>query len=65
MCTVSFIPIKNGVILTSNRDEHVSRGIAQYPEFYMLNGRKLASQKIQKQAVPGLSPMKMEIQAYY
>lgn len=45
MCTVSFIPIKNGVILTSNRDEHVSRGIAQYPEFYMLNGRKLAFPK--------------------
>jgi len=45
MCTVSFIPIKNGVILTSNRDEHVSRGIAQYPEFYMLHGRKLAFPK--------------------
>jgi hypothetical protein len=45
MCTVSFIPIKNGVILTSNRDEHISRGIAQYPEFYMLNGRKLAFPK--------------------
>ncbi len=25
MCTVSYIPSKNGVILTSNRDEHVSR----------------------------------------
>jgi hypothetical protein len=45
MCTVSFIPLKNGVILTSNRDEHISRGIAQYPEFYMLNGRKLAFPK--------------------
>ena len=45
MCTVSFIPLTNGVILTSNRDEHVSRGIAQYPEFYRLNGRKLVFPK--------------------
>jgi len=45
MCTVSFIPLKNGVILTSNRDEHISRGIGQYPEFYMLDGRKLAFPK--------------------
>lgn len=45
MCTVSFIPIKNGVILTSNRDEYISRGIAQYPEFYILNGKKLAFPK--------------------
>jgi len=45
MCTVSFIPLKNGVILTSNRDEHISRGIAQYPEFYLLNGQKLAFPK--------------------
>ncbi|MEO5999252.1 MAG: NRDE family protein [Chitinophagaceae bacterium] len=48
MCTVSFIPIKSGLILTSNRDEHISRGIAQYPEFYMLNGRKLAFPKDEK-----------------
>lgn len=45
MCTVSFIPVKNGVILTSNRDEHISRGIAKFPEFYVLNGRKLAFPK--------------------
>jgi len=45
MCTVSFIPVKNGIIFTSNRDEHISRGIAQYPGFYLLNGRKLAFPK--------------------
>jgi len=41
MCTVSFIPMKKGVILTSNRDEHISRGIALYPEFYLQNNKKL------------------------
>ncbi len=45
MCTVSFIPLKNIAILTSNRDEPSSRGIAHYPKFYMLNGRKLAFPK--------------------
>ena len=42
MYAVSFIPIKNGVILTSNRDEHISRGIAQYPEFHIGIHRKLS-----------------------
>jgi hypothetical protein len=41
MCTVTFIPLPQGIILTSNRDEHISRGIAQYPEFYVLNNKKL------------------------
>lgn len=45
MCTVSFIPLKNGIILTSNRDEHISRGIALYPEFYNVNKRSLAFPK--------------------
>lgn len=45
MCTVSYIPLKDGVVLTSNRDEHTSRGIAVYPEFYILNGKKLAFPK--------------------
>lgn len=40
MCTVTFIPLEKGVILTSNRDEHVSRGIALYPEIYQTNNRK-------------------------
>jgi len=48
MCTVSFIPVKKGVILTSNRDEHVSRGIALYPEFYQHNGKRLACPKDSK-----------------
>jgi hypothetical protein len=48
MCTVSFIPVKKGAILTSNRDEHVSRGIALYPEFYQHNGKRLACPKDSK-----------------
>ena len=48
MCTVTYIPQKNGMILTSNRDEHISRGIALYPEFYQLNDKKLAFPKDSK-----------------
>ncbi len=48
MCTISFIPIKDGVIFTSNRDEHISRGTAQQPEIYILNGKKLAFPKDEK-----------------
>jgi hypothetical protein len=45
MCTVTFIPLRNGAILTSNRDEHISRAIAQYPEFYLLGNKKLVFPK--------------------
>lgn len=45
MCTVTFVPIKNGVILTSNRDEQISRGNAAYPEFYYLSGKHLVFPK--------------------
>lgn len=48
MCTVSFIPLKKGAILTSNRDEHISRGIALHPEFYQLNGKMLVFPKDKK-----------------
>lgn len=48
MCTVTFIPSAKGVILTSNRDEHISRGIALYPEFYYLNEKKLIFPKDDK-----------------
>lgn len=48
MCTVTYIPTKHGAIITSNRDEHISRGIALYPEFYQLNNRKLIFPKDSK-----------------
>ncbi|MDP3667000.1 MAG: NRDE family protein [Sediminibacterium sp.] len=41
MCTVSYIPLKNGAIFTSNRDEKIDRGIARYPKFFLLNNQKL------------------------
>lgn len=31
MCTVTFIPTKKGIAITSNRDEHLSRGKATAP----------------------------------
>lgn len=45
MCTVSFIPLNHGVIMTSNRDEHISRANAAYPEFYTFSDRKLVFPK--------------------
>ena len=48
MCTVTFIPTQKGVILTSNRDEHFSRGIALYPEIYQANNRKIIYPKDSK-----------------
>ncbi|MBY0481383.1 MAG: NRDE family protein [Chitinophagaceae bacterium] len=34
MCTVSFIPTPNGIFLSSNRDEHKTRGTAIKPRSY-------------------------------
>ncbi len=31
MCTVTFIPTKSGIVITSNRDEHINRGKAIAP----------------------------------
>ncbi|MFT4753259.1 MAG: hypothetical protein ACI85Q_000798 [Salibacteraceae bacterium] len=33
MCTFTFYPLKNSFILTSNRDEHVNRGVSLFPVF--------------------------------
>jgi hypothetical protein len=48
MCTVTYIPGKNGFVLTSNRDEHISRGIAFYPDFYEIGNKKLVYPKDNK-----------------
>ena len=42
MCTVSYVPAKAGFILTSNRDEHISRGIARYHDLYQMDDTILA-----------------------
>lgn len=48
MCTVTYIPTTNGAIITSNRDEHISRGIALYPVFYSMGNKMLAYPKDSK-----------------
>ena len=41
MCTVSFIPVKEKIIITSNRDEKKSRKTASRPQPIVYNGQKL------------------------
>lgn len=41
MCTVTYIPTSNGVLVTSSRDENVSRLKALPPRVYTVNGYKL------------------------
>lgn len=41
MCTVSFVRIKDAVIITSNRDEHIQRKTAAAPAFHQLPNKKI------------------------
>ena len=41
MCTVTYIPGKEGFFLTSNRDEHITRGIALAPAIYTTGNARL------------------------
>jgi len=41
MCTVTFIPVKDKFIITSNRDEHISRPYSCEPKETFINGCKL------------------------
>jgi hypothetical protein len=41
MCTATFLPYKNGFLLTHNRDEFVERPIALPPQTYSLSAFKL------------------------
>ena len=41
MCTVSYLPIHNGAIITSNRDEKIGRSLALPPQWYVINGEKV------------------------
>ena len=40
MCTVSFVSTNNGFVITSNRDEQISR-VAEFPKEYQINGIKI------------------------
>jgi len=48
MCTVTFIPTKNGCIITSNRDEKIAREKAIPPQSYSINGQKITFPKDSK-----------------
>ena len=41
MCTVSFVPIKDGYCITSNRDEIITRERAIYPKKYIINNKEV------------------------
>jgi len=41
MCTLTFIPLKDEIIFTSNRDEHVSRAQTRFPVVEEHNGSKV------------------------
>jgi uncharacterized protein with NRDE domain len=41
MCTVTFIPTNHGCIITSNRDEKISRAKAISPQEYEIDGKKI------------------------
>lgn len=41
MCTVSFVRVKDTVIITSNRDEHIQRKKAAAPGFHQLPNKKI------------------------
>ena len=41
MCTVTFIPTKEGCIITSNRDEKIAREKAIPPQSYEINTKKI------------------------
>ncbi len=41
MCTLTFINNASGVCITSNRDEHVNRGISQFPVHKEINGQQV------------------------
>lgn len=41
MCTVTFIKSGDALILTSNRDESLKRALANIPEVYILNNKKI------------------------
>jgi hypothetical protein len=41
MCTVTYLPIRNGILLTSNRDEKLLRAPALLPDPYEFNSGKI------------------------
>ncbi len=48
MCTVTYFQTKEGIILTSNRDEHIGRKPSSQPDFETYSGQKLLYPKDQE-----------------
>ena len=48
MCTVTFIATSNGFVISSNRDEKISREKAISPKSYEINSKKVVFPKDQK-----------------
>jgi hypothetical protein len=48
MCTVTYVPYKDGAIITSNRDEHTARGNTFSPETYVHYNKKITYPKDEK-----------------
>ncbi len=48
MCTVTYVPFKDGAILTSNRDENIARGITLPPQVYIHQNKKIMYPKDEK-----------------
>src|SRR5919199_3470936 len=45
MCVVTLLPLPGGFVLTSNRDEHVSRPAAIPPQTYSIDGHSITFPK--------------------
>ncbi len=45
MCTVTFVPLKNGFCITSNRDEKTARKKAIPPQKYIINSKEITFPK--------------------
>ena len=45
MCTVSFVPTKNGICITSNRDEKITRSKAISPQKIIINNKEITFPK--------------------
>jgi hypothetical protein len=50
MCTVTFVPTKSGILMTSSRDEHVARGATFEPQTYDFGTKKISFPKDEKAA---------------
>lgn len=48
MCTVSYVPAKESIILTSNRDEHIARGNTLPPQPHIHRNKKIVYPKDEK-----------------